>query len=344
MKKVIYINYMKQFGHINFDQIHINALLEQGYDVKVVMHHDVAQKMKLQQNMYALILPAFLGHEYKSAVANRLLYILTLIYIKLHINFSRYDYCIISNIDEITLSFVPLTKKMYLFCHDNSRDLDNKIKLFFLKHLSHSHVFLVFNKDMKQPFKKKYFDNIHVISHGCIPPFAEPCSPTKYDKLLNAYDFIVFHPSPKADTFFLKEIYSKENNEILKRNNTLLLLRNNPFKDKNYSNIKFINSYLETIEYQNLFKKANIILLAYPINFQHKVSGVSFECIANQKNLLVLHNHSFDYCKTYYNYSIFFNSADEAIQKIIKMKNNHNNYKCIITAKDLIPNYSDFLQ
>lgn len=344
MKKVIYINYMKQFGHINFDQIHINALLEQGYDVKVVMHHDVAQKMKLQQNMYALILPVFLGHDYKSAIFNRLLYILTLIYIKLHINFSKFDYCIISNIDEITLSIVPLAKKMYLFCHGSIEDLDNKIKFLFLKHLSYNHIFLVFNKDMKQPFKKKNFDNIHVISHGCIPPFKEICSPTKYDKLLNAYDFIVFHPSTKADLSFLKEIYSKENNEALKKNNILLLLRNNPFEDKNYSNIKFINAYLEAFEYQNLLKKSNIILLAYPKNFQYKVSGVSFECIANQKNILVLHNQSFDYCKTYYNYNIFFNSADEAIQKLTKMKNNHNNYKCIITPKDLMPNYSEILQ
>lgn len=344
MKKVIYINYMKQFGHINFDQIHINALLEQGYDVKVVMHHDIADKMNLRKERYALTLPTFLGYECKNGLINRLFYALTLIYIKLHINFTKYDYCIISNLDEISLSLVPLTRQMYLFCHGNSRDIENKIKLFFLKHLSKHHIFLVFSKEMLRPFKDKNFSNIHVISHGCIPPFKESAASSVFCNMLERYDFIVFHPSPKSDINFLKTIYTKEINDILYRNKVLLLLRNSPFKDKEYSNIKFINTYLKANEYQGLFKKADIILLAYPNSFKYQVSGVSYECVANNKKILILNNPSFNYCKTYYNYNIFFDNANDAISKIIEMKNHSKDYKLIVSSKELIPNYSSILK
>lgn len=101
--------------------------------------------------------------------------------------------------------------------------------------------------------------------------------------MLNKFDFVVFHPSPKSDINFLKTIYTKEYNNILNRNNILLLLRNSPFEDKGYSNIRFINTYLKENDYQGLFKRANIILLAYPNNFKYQVSGVSYECVANNK-------------------------------------------------------------
>lgn len=344
MKKVIYVNYMKQFGHINFDQIHIHALLEQGFDVKVVMHYDIAKKMNLSKELYALILPTFLGYECKSGMINRLLYFMTLIYIKLHINFSKYDYSIISNFDEISLSVVPLARKMYMFCHGNCRDLENNIKFFFLKHLSKHHEFIVFSDEMQKPFKDKGFCNIHVISHGCIPPFTENVMSHDFYNMLNKYDFVVFHPSPKSDINFLKTIYSKEYNDILNRNNILLLLRNSPFEDKGYSNIRFINTYLKENDYQGLFTRANIILLAYPKSFKYQVSGVSYESISNQKNMLVLQNPSLNYCKKYYNYNLFFSNAKEAIDKIIEMKKNSFSYQCIINLKDLAPNYTDFLQ
>ena len=344
MKKVIYVNYMKQFGHINFDQIHIQALLEQGFDVKVVMHHDIANKMNLSKEFYALTLPTFLGYECKSGLINRLLYVMTLIYIKLHINFSKYDYCIISNLDEISLSVVPLAKKMYMFCHDKCRGLENKIKFFFFKHLSKHHEFIVFSNEMQIPFKDKGFCNIHVISHGCIPPFTGSDMSHDFCNMLSIYDFVVFHPSPKSDINFLKKIYTKKYNDILYRNNILLLLRNSPFEDKGYSNIRFINKYLKVNDYQGIFKKANVILLAYPSSFKYQVSGVSYECITNQKNILVLQNSSFNYCKQYYNYNIIFNNTDEMIHKIIDMKNTPYSYKCIITSKDLVPNYTDLLQ
>ncbi len=344
MKKVIYINYMKQFGHINFDQIQIHALLEQGYDVKVVMHYDIANKMNLNKELYALTLPAFLGYECKSRLINRLLYVIALIYIKLHVNFSKYDYCIISNLDEISLSIAPLAKKMYMFCHDNCKGLENKIKFLFFKHLSKHHEFIVFSNEMQKPFKDKGFCNIHVISHGCIPPFTESVMSHDFCKMLSMYDFVVFHPSPKSDINFLKKIYTKKYNDILYKNNILLLLRNSPLEDKGYSNIRFINTYLKVNDYQGIFKKANVILLAYPNSFKHQVSGVSYECITNQKNILVLQNSSFNYCKKYYNYNIIFNNTDEMTHKIIDMKNNPYSYKCIITSKDLVPNYADLLQ
>ena len=101
MKKVIYINYIKQYGHINFDKIHINALVSQGYDVKIIMHKDIANKLPYSKEIYALVLPTWMGYSSKNGIINRLVYIATLLIIKFKISFKSYNYCIISNLDEI---------------------------------------------------------------------------------------------------------------------------------------------------------------------------------------------------------------------------------------------------
>ena len=342
MKKIIYINYMKQFGHINFDQIQINALSMQGYDVKVVMHQDIAKKMKLHKNMYALILPKILGYECKNSLINRLFFILTLLFIRIRINWKEFDFCIISNLDEITLCIVPLAKKMYLFCHGNCRDLGNKIKLRVLQYLSKKHVFLVFNRDMADTFSNYGFKNVKIISHGCTTAFNSHIG-HEASQITKGFNYVAFHPSSKPDAGFLHDIYNKENNEILKEYNVLLLLRNNPFKDYNFSNIKFINKYLETKLYNDLFTISDVIILAYPNSFRHQVSGVSFECVANRKNMLVYKNSSLDYCKDFYNYDIFCKDTTELIQKLTELKLNKDKYKIIVSKDDLTPNYKPIL-
>ena len=103
------------------------------------------------------------------------------------------------------------------------------------------------------------------------------------------------------------------------------------------------NTYLKENDYQGLFKRANIILLAYPNSFKYQVSGVSYECVANNKKMLVLKNPSLSYCIYFYNYDIFFENANDVIRHIIKMKNHSKDYKCTASPKDLSPNYSIIL-
>lgn len=328
---------MNQFGHITFDQIHIQALKSQGYAVKIVMHQEIAQQMHLSKENFALVLPKWMGKEHKNSLMNRILFLVTLLFIKLKISFKEYDYCVVSNIDEITMGIIPLTKNMYLFCHGSCRGVYNSIKRMFLRKLSKENTFLVFNKEMASAFIQNNMNHVKIISHGCTMPFFSRTT-SSWENELQGFKHIVFHPSSKTESTFVKEIYNEEINQLLNDNKTLLLLRNNPVEDKGLSNIKFINTRLSKEDYEYIFMKAGIILFAYPKSFNFQVSGVSFECIANNKNILVLENESLKYCKDFYNYNPFFKDCKQLIQKILLL-NENTDLKPIVDAEDLIPNY-----
>ena len=43
--KVLFIDYVYQKGHVNFNRIHIDAIRSAGYDVKIVLHSDIASQL-----------------------------------------------------------------------------------------------------------------------------------------------------------------------------------------------------------------------------------------------------------------------------------------------------------
>jgi len=341
MKKVIYINYMKQYGHINYDKIHIAALKNAGYDVKLIMHSDIASKMDLSKDLYALILPNWFSKDFKNGITNRILYIATLLYIAIKLYKSKYDYYVISNTDAISFGLLPLFRDTILICHDNGKDFSYPIKLFFMKKIAKKNNFVVFNEMMKQPFLEHGITNVFTISHGCLPSFKNTKSPTV--KNICEKEYTVFHPSAKSDVDFIKTLYNKDFNDLLKKNNIKLILRNNSNIDLYLSNILLINRRLSNEEYQTLFIKADLIFLAYPQSFKYQVSGVSFECISNNKNIIVLRHDSLKYCNDFYNYDIFVSNKEEFLNKIIMLKND-TKFKLCVTPESIAPNYKDLFK
>jgi len=339
MEKVIYINYMKQLGHLHFDQIQIDALVAQGYDVKLVMHQEIALQLPYPKEMYALVLPSWTDTDSTCSLTKRISYVLALHYIKRKINFSRFDHILISNLDEVTLGIYPLTKGMYMICHGNSNDFSSRIKTYFLNRLARQHnTFLVFNEEMAKPFRQNGISKTAIISHGCFSPF-------KVEKESRAFAFIeefshvVFHPSSKTAGDFVAAVYTESMNQTLKASHTLLLLRDLSVEDRKYSNIHIIHGFLSEADYQYLFVKAHIILLAYPAAFSNQVSGVSYECVANQKKMLIWHNPSLAYCKTYYEYDPFVETAGELVEKMFYLTHTSDN-QMKVDARMLTTNFS----
>ena len=105
--KLLYIDYMFMRGHVNFNRIHIDALLKEGYNVKLVLHKEIARLLPYAQQQYALIIPRILGANAHNPILSRIIILLTIIYIKLHIRFSSYEHVVISCMDEITLGICP---------------------------------------------------------------------------------------------------------------------------------------------------------------------------------------------------------------------------------------------
>lgn len=334
--KILYINYMLQRGHINFDKIHIEALEKTGGEVWLIIPSRLKKFFPSSSYKCLITIPKWLSPQNASPLLNRIAYILTLLYIKLKINKSLFDYIFISNFDEITLGLVAPGKQMYLYCHNTANNFSCKFKAFFIRVLAKSNHMIVFNHEMAEKFYSEGIEDVKVVSHGCIPPF--PDSKTQMLKVRVDYRRLIFIPSERTSPFFLQTfLRNKEFTNFIERNKILVIVRN--FHDNPTSKyIHPINRYLSDSEYRTLFLKSDFILIAYPPDFGYRVSGISFECVANKKNLLYLANDSLKYCKSFYNYDPEFNNVKELIAKIEKF--DYNCYKCIVNKDNLRPDYS----
>ena len=344
MKKVLFVDYTYQKGHVNFNQIHVSALRAKGYNVKLVLHKSLAAQLPFCDSDYAMFLPEILKQREGHPFINRVAYIVALLLIKIKNKISSYDKVIISSCDEITLGLVPLCKGMYIICH-YANSFKHSLKRFFLKRLAVHNSFIVFNKTMALSFNKNGIDNVFVISHGCMPSY--DLNSLENTELLidtSQYAGVIFHPSANPDTDFIRCLTTdKMLKQFLSSSNILLVLRNQPNGITYTSNIIFINEYLSQQQYRKLFLLSDIILLAYPPTFEYRVSGVSFECVANGKKALIRYNRSFEYCKDFFNYDPMFHDVSELCSKIQYLMT-HPNARCVVTPSSLVPDYDEILK
>lgn len=169
--KLLYIDYMFMRGHVNFNRVHIDALLKEGYNVKLVLHKEIASLLPYAYQQYALVIPRILGTNVHNPILSRIIMLLTIIYIKLHVRFSSYGHVVISCMDEITLGACPFYQKMFIICHGNARGLANRVKRLFIKRLAKHNAFIVFNESMKEPFVKHGIRKVFVVSHAVFRHF-----------------------------------------------------------------------------------------------------------------------------------------------------------------------------
>lgn len=342
MSKVLFIEYYKQPGHVNFNRIHIDALLRAGAEVRLVMHRKVAEKLPYPKEMYCLVLPAWLEHKQGHPFFNRLVLCLTLLYIKCRVPISSFDRVILSYWEETTLGLIPLCRGMYLICHGNAASFSSGLKSLFMKRLACYNHFVVFNERMASPFLERGIRNVHILSHGCMPPFTLPeeLRVSPFDK--SRYDYVVFHPSGNVDGDFIQSLNDASFLEFLQRERILLVLRNKPAGFPACPNIVFKSGFLKTEEYRQMLLYSDAVLLAYPPDFQYQVSGVSFECISNRKNLLVKYTPALAYCGDFYNYNPFFTTVEELRELLLVMKSEPERC-CVASADQLQPDYTGIL-
>ena len=335
MRSTLYVDYIYLTGHVNFNNIHIKAILKHDKNAKLVLFKRIARQLPFTSAQYALTLPNFLEKKDGHPFLNRILFLITLIYIKIRVRPEKYKKVFVSSLDEITLGLCPLCRNMYIMCHGNARNMENSVKRYFCKRLARHNTFIVFNDNMAQPFLKNGIHNIHIISHGCV----EPSKTIQDHPSEKKHRLTIFHPSTRPEKSFVDQITrSTQFQRFLKEEDILLILRNGKSQNEN-QNIQFINRYLSTEEYQSLFLQSDIILLAYPQQFRYMVSGVSYECVANKKNILIYHNPTLAYCTGYYNYNIFFKDITELCERIRYIKN-HPEATCIVSPDQLQPDYA----
>lgn len=341
MKKILYINYMRQMGHVNFDLIHINALLRKGYDVKVVAHACMTERMSLP-GAVVQILPKWLDVDSQNGILNRIMYLFTLLYIRLRVRVGEYDHVIVSNLEEISLCMIPLCQDKLIFSHGPNDSFQSKFKTFFMRRIGRKNTFVVFNKHMMKPFLDAGINNVDVISHGCMPAYSYH-DKTSIAEYVSDAKRVVFHPSNCPNQRFLQQLLTDtEIQQILEEQDAVILMRDKSGRNNSKGRVKIISEYLSDEMYQNLLLRSDIVLLAYPDDFLYRVSGVSYECLANRKKMLILDNPSFYYCRDFYTYDPMFCDISELSAKIRTLLSQADDTNAM-KVESVSPDYSSLL-
>lgn len=336
--KILFVDYIYQKGHVNFNRIHIDGLKAQGHKVSLALYQNMARQLPYPETDYALFIPQKYEQRQGHPWRNRLNFLAALHYIKSRIRLTDYDKIFISSWDELTLGLMPLTTGMYLMCHGNAANFDCLLKRYFIKRMNKwgCH-FIVFNNYMSTPFLAHGIEHVHIVSHGCPPSI--PSQACTIPPLYKNYQHVIFHPSSKTDASFIDSIFAhKKLQEYLAHTNTLLVLRypNQRWTDTKY--IKILTRHLDTAHYQQFFLHADYILLAYSKQFCYQVSGISYEAVANRKLLITLRHPSLEYCNKFYDYNTQVTDV-ESLLLLLKQFTRKSGH-CIVRATDLIPDYS----
>ncbi len=348
MSKILYIDHISPDGHINFNKIYLDALMRQKYQVDIVCKAGYFKKIKTSNSHFKLEIPNIL-YRYKDGITNRILFFLQLIYIKHKIDFSNYDYILLSSYEEISLFFAKYKYKLFIVNHDNIRGLDSRIKRFFIKKISQKNTHIVFEQYIKEHLKMYRINNVCVISHGLINPLN--IKNVNFNSLHNIcpdlhnaplYNYVIFSPSASSTDYkFIRSLLSDESFGKFLMKNKIIFIAKGHFSKSNNKNIVIINNYLSQQQYESLFSISNLILICYPSSFKYRVSGILMECISNEKICFIKDIEALKIYSKCFTYNPYFKNKEELINLISLFIKDIEYFKIEKDCKNLfIPDFS----
>jgi hypothetical protein len=318
---ILYIDSDSSPGHLPFNWGYISKLAEiPGVELNVIARRNYFNNHQISYfNLIKEIPDRLYLRKGKGRLLSRIFILLRYLYIKIVVDFKKYDRVFLSSYDEITLYFAFFKHPLWLINHNNITGLDNKIKRFFFKRLAEKHIYIVFENYMAERFYSIGIKNVYVIKHG----LPEPFTPEPYKILASVSDRfasekinkIIFCPSLGSDKKFINQIIKNEQFAcFIERNKILFIVRGNIEATFNSSNILILNSYLTSIQYKALFLYSFAIVVAYPNTFRYRVSNVLNECISNNKLCFMSNIPALKIYSEFMVYKYYFSDIDELIR------------------------------
>lgn len=315
-KRVLFIDYINEGGHALFNRIQLKAITSiNNTSVDIIMRSDCND----YGDLYVKPLLCIPSRYYlKSPLGFRISLIMVQLILYFKVKSNNYDYVIFSSYDALTFWMMPrLRNKVFLFNHNNIARYDNKFELGCAKLIGKNVEHLVLNKYTQHRMQELGFPNVQVVLHGFdVKTKESTLSSSRYTD--GNFSKIIFCPSQtSSDSRFLQLLLeSNEFKDYLKDNNYLFIIKGN-YKEPECSNIRVINGWLSTDEYNLIFLKADLLLLLYHENFRYRVSGVLFECIANNKKCLMSDTPNFRAYQDYINYDAYTqHNINEVMKRI----------------------------
>ena len=335
MKKILYIDYDLQVGHLNFNHIQFDALRNTGADVRLVLHKFMYERLPYPIQMYDFIIPPILRYRDGHPFINRIVFVLTLLLIRIKVNTKAYDNVIVGYCDEISLSLVKIARNMFIFMHRTATVRDSHITRCLCRRIARDNTFLVMSKHMADILQESGITRYKIVSHGCIKPF------TTQPTIEPEHPFRIIHPSAKLNLKFVEQVLQNPKlHEYINTHDIEILIKPcQGIPTIIQPNIKYLPPVIDFEEYKQYFTDADAILLSYPEDFSGQVSGISYECFANLKRILIYRHPALSYCRQYYNYNPVFETTEEFILLLDSLITDPS-LQCTAPAKDLTPDYS----
>jgi hypothetical protein len=327
MKKILVIDPISSNGHITYNNILINYLLNNNFDITFAGTNDYINNFKDFQIKFLIIHNINIKINFMKNFINRLQLIYKMIFIKWFIKKNNYDIILFSSFENISFLIANIKiKNSYLICHNNVSNIKNIFNVFILKFISKFNVLLVFQDSIKDNLYNYNILNVIKINHGLPHKKNLNIIPNIIlkDFNINLNKFIFIPNSNIHENNILIEIFNNKDFENFIFKNNIYIIVKSSYLNINFRNIIFLESYIDKNLYDNLFLRSILILLPYNKNFKNRISCTLLECLVNSKYCLLSENiHLMDH-KKYFYYNPYFTNSNNLIKKIYTIIESNN--------------------
>lgn len=280
--KLLLLDYISYTYHMNFNRIHVEALLEMGHQLHLVGRRGQFDNIEKNADIVISEIPErFFSERPLHALSFRLQGIARLFWVKSNIQWDEYDAVIVLTYDILSLSTFRIKQHTYLINHINVQELWSKLKLFLTRKLPKNYIHVALNQEMERKLKELLPGKIVChIPHGVCSPSGTSKRPAFLDK---ERKFLICPVNRNYDPDFVKQLF--ENPRLLGflREQGVTLLVKESMKVRGDSDLVVnVPADLGKEEYNYMIQNAAAVLLPYEEAFKYRCSGIFFECVANQ--------------------------------------------------------------
>lgn len=279
--KILIVDYYGDHYHDQFNTIHIKALERLNADITLMgadSHFQDAANKKV------LTIPSKLYKTFSSrfllSLRSRFWDILKLIYLSFAIQKERYDFIVFLRYEIFCIPFFRTSQNVILFDHSSASTMHSIAKRCALNLIGDNYVHAALNDEIYKHIKTILPNKkVVMIPHGMLSPFHE----RKYCNLVSANKSFVFcSATSSCDEELLHHIiFSDKVKNYLKARDLQLLVKCKTCFESNET-ITRIEGFINQEDYEYLIANAVAVFLPYNHDFGYRVSGVFFECVANE--------------------------------------------------------------
>lgn len=218
--------------------------------------------------------------EKKNIILSRLYALKNFLNTNKLLRWEDYDYIFINTFETITFAIVRRlikNKRVFIVHHNNTDELNNKVKRFFFNRYKNQVHHIVFEDFIKEYLVDEVgvpHNRVHVIPHPL--NYKEDISPDVDGKLCVGL-------SNSNDPLLISEIVKYENSANVFFGNHLKLILKSSYEHEDSKAIKILSGFIPKNDYSEYIKRSKFVLVPFKKSYNFRTSGVVIDALSNGK-------------------------------------------------------------